>query len=181
LILFGPETPFTAGDAPAGSALPAYDDVTPADLWDQFTEWSKAAGTPDILDASAFNEWAATYLRSDPTSGSRTPPSVRIPNGRQADTSAIVGGKFPYDPGAIRAATLIVMGEFDAIATSAGAQWLLQSPARPRNDAWWSSVAAAIPFNMRRSAPVVPRHVRLSARAGLGHASLKALKAYELE
>jgi pimeloyl-ACP methyl ester carboxylesterase len=52
---------------------------------------------------------------------------VRIPNGRQADTSAIVGGKFPYDPGAIRAATLIVMGEFDAIATYPGAQWLLQS------------------------------------------------------
>jgi pimeloyl-ACP methyl ester carboxylesterase len=126
LILFGPETPFTAGE-PAGSALPAYEDVTPADLWDQFTEWSHAAGKPDVLDASAFKEWAATYLRSDPTSATRTPPSVRIPNGRQADTSAIVGGKFPYDPGAIRAATLIVMGEFDAIATYPGAQWLLQS------------------------------------------------------
>jgi pimeloyl-ACP methyl ester carboxylesterase len=126
LILFGPETPFTAG-APAGSALPAYFDVTPADLWDQFTEWSQAAGKPDVLDASAFKEWAATYLKSDPTSAARTPPSVRIPNGRQADTSAIVGGKFPYDPGAIRAPTLIVMGEFDAIATYPGAQWLLKS------------------------------------------------------
>jgi pimeloyl-ACP methyl ester carboxylesterase len=126
LILFGPETPFTAG-SPANSVLPAYFDVTPEDLWGQFTEWSQAAGKPDVLDASAFKEWAATYLHSDPTSGSRTPPSVRIPNGRQADTAAIVGGKFPYDPGAIRAPTLIVMGEFDAIATYPGAQWLLQS------------------------------------------------------
>lgn len=126
LILFGPETPFTDGAAP-GTALPAYIDVTPADLWDQFTEWGHAAGKPDVLDASVFKVWAATYLRSDPTSATRTPPSVRIPNGRQADTAAIVGGRFPYDPGAIHAPTLIVMGEFDAIATLPGAQWLLKS------------------------------------------------------
>jgi pimeloyl-ACP methyl ester carboxylesterase len=126
LILFGPETPFTAG-APADAVLPAYVDVTPADLWDQFTEWSQAAGQPGVLDPSAFKAWAATYLRSDSSSATRTPPSVRIPNGRQADTAAIVGGKFPYDPGAIRAPTLVVMGEFDAIATYPGAQWLLKS------------------------------------------------------
>jgi hypothetical protein len=62
-----------------------------------------------------------------PYQRNRTPPSVRIPNGRQADTSAIAGCKFPYDPGAIRAPTLVVMGEFDAIATHPGAQWLLKS------------------------------------------------------
>jgi pimeloyl-ACP methyl ester carboxylesterase len=126
LILFGPETPFTAG-SPANAVLPAYFEITPEDLWGQFTEWSQAAGKPDVLDASTFKEWAATFLRSDPTSSARTPPSVKVPNGRQADTAAIVGGKFPYDPGAIRAPTLIVMGEFDAIATYPGAQWLLQA------------------------------------------------------
>ena len=98
----------------------AFSAAHPADL-------SQAAGKPDVLDASAFEEWAATYLRSDPTSATQTPPSVRIPNGRQADTSAIAGCKFPYDPGAIRAPTLVVMGEFDAIATHPGAQWLLKS------------------------------------------------------
>jgi pimeloyl-ACP methyl ester carboxylesterase len=126
LILFGPETPFTEGP-PTDSVLPAYIYVAPADLWGQFADWSQAAGKPDVLDANAFTAWAETYLHSDPTSATRTPPSVKIPNGRQADTADIERGRFTYDPSAIRAPTLIVMGEFDAIATFQGAQWLLKS------------------------------------------------------
>jgi pimeloyl-ACP methyl ester carboxylesterase len=126
LILFGPETPFTEGP-PTDAVLPAYIDIAPADLWGQFADWSQAVGKPDALDASAYKAWAEVYLRSDPTSATRTPPTVRVPNGRQADTADIERGRFIYDPGAIRAPTLIVMGEFDAIATLPGAQWLLKS------------------------------------------------------
>ena len=126
LILFGPETPFTDGP-PTDAVLPAYVYATPADLWGQFADWSLAAGKPDVLDANAYTPWAQTYLHSDPTSTTRTPPSVKIPNGRQADTADIERGRFTYDPAAIRAPTLIVMGEFDAIATFPGAQWLLKS------------------------------------------------------
>jgi len=126
LILFGPETPFTDGP-PTNAVLPAYIDIAPADLWGQFADWSQAAGKPDALDASAYKAWAEAYLRSDPTSASRIPPTVRVPNGRQADTADIERGRFTYDPGAIRAPTLIVMGEFDAIATFPGAEWLLKS------------------------------------------------------
>jgi len=126
LILFGPETPFTEGP-PTNAVLPAYINIAPADLWGQFADWSQAAGKPDVLDANAYKPWAEAYLRSDPTSATRRPPTVKVPNGRQADTADIERGRFTYDPAAIRAPTLIVMGEFDAIATLPGAEWLLKS------------------------------------------------------
>jgi pimeloyl-ACP methyl ester carboxylesterase len=72
-----------------------------------------------------YKDWAATFLASDPTSSTRSPPSVRIPNGRAADTLAIAQGRFPYDPAKIEAPTLVVMGETDEVTTFAGAQWLL--------------------------------------------------------
>ncbi len=125
LILFGPVTPFTEGPQP-GTVVPAYSLLTPREIWTWFTDWSNAVGTPAVLDSTVYPAWAAAYLRSDPTSGTRTPPSVRIPNGRSADLAMIAAGRFPYDPGAIRAPTLIVMGEWDAIATFAGAEWLLK-------------------------------------------------------
>ena len=68
-------------------------------------------------DKSVFVSMTDTYLRSDPTSAAWTPPTVKIPNGRAADTADIERGRFTYDPGRIRAPTLIVMGELDAIAT----------------------------------------------------------------
>jgi pimeloyl-ACP methyl ester carboxylesterase len=71
--------------------------------------------------------WMATYARSDPTSATRSPASVRIPNGWQADLAQVAAGRFPFDPGQIRAPTLIVMGEQDKIAHFSGAQWLLNS------------------------------------------------------
>jgi pimeloyl-ACP methyl ester carboxylesterase len=126
LILFGPETPFTEGP-PTNAVLPAYINIAPADLWGQFADWSQAAGKPDVLDENAYKPWAEAYLRSDPTGATRRPPTVKVPNGRQADTADIERGRFTYDPGAIRAPTLIVMGEFDAIATLPGAEWLLKS------------------------------------------------------
>lgn len=126
LILFGPVTPFTGGPAP-GTALPAYDFVTPQSLWSSFTTRSQKAAGPSVLDSTMYPAWAATYLDSDPTSRIRTPASVRVPSGWQADLAAISSGRFPYDPGAIRAPTLIVMGEWDDdIATLAGADWLLK-------------------------------------------------------
>ena len=126
LILFGPVTPFTAGPAPE-TAVPAYDFVTPQSLWSSFTSRSQKVAGPPVLDSTMYEGWAATYLDSDPTSRTRTPASVRVPSGWQADLAAISTGRFPYDPGAIRAATLVVMGEWDDdIATFAGAEWLLK-------------------------------------------------------
>jgi pimeloyl-ACP methyl ester carboxylesterase len=126
LVLFGPVTPFTSAPSPQ-TLLPAYDYVTPPQMWSLFANWSEAAGKPDVLDSTAYQAWAETYLRSDPTSGTRTPPSVRIPTGRQADLVSIARGRFTYDPSMIQARTLIVMGEWDEIAKFSGAEWLLHS------------------------------------------------------
>ncbi len=126
LILFGPVTPFTAGPA-SGQGLPAYALMTPRDLWDQFASWSEEAGPPRVLDARSYEAWAREYLRSDSSSGTRTPPSVRMPNGFQHDTAEVAAGRFVYDPGQIKAPTLLVMGESDQIATFQGAQWLLRA------------------------------------------------------
>jgi len=126
LVLFGPVTPFTGG--PSQAPLPAYDLMTPVQLWNLFTSWSDVVGgTAPVLDPSAYQAWADTYLRSDPTSRARTPASVKTPNGRQADLAAVASGHFPYDPGQIIAPTLLVMGEWDAIATYPGAEWLLHA------------------------------------------------------
>ena len=125
LVLFGPVTPFTGG--PSQVPLPAYDLMTSEQLWSLFTSWSDTVGSPPVLDPGASQAWADNYLRSDPTSRTRTPPSVKIPNGRQADLAAVASGRFPYDPGQILAPTLVVMGEWDAIATYPGAEWLLHA------------------------------------------------------
>jgi pimeloyl-ACP methyl ester carboxylesterase len=126
LVLFGPETPYTDGPSPS-AVLPAYIDIVPTDLWGQFAAWAEAVGKPDVLDPTAYAAWAETYLHSDTTSATRKPPSVRVPNGRAADTADIERGRFTYDPGLILAPTLIVMGESDEIATFPGAQWLLKA------------------------------------------------------
>jgi pimeloyl-ACP methyl ester carboxylesterase len=52
------------------------------------------------------------------------PPSVEVPAGPDADFADAWGGQFPYDPSRIRAPTLIVRGEWDAITRDADAQWL---------------------------------------------------------
>lgn len=125
LVLFGPIPALSGGQVP--SALPAYRLVTPDKLWEKFSQWAVDAGPPNALDAGEYKNWADTFLASDPESSTRSPPSVKIPNGRAADGAAIAAGKFPYDPGKIRVPTLIVMGETDDVTTFAGAQGLLAS------------------------------------------------------
>lgn len=125
LVLFGPVTPFAAGGG-AGTP-PAYRLVTPDQLWSRFTQWSTRAGPPDALDKNFYDAWAASLLASDPSSRTRMPPSIKIPNGRAADQVGIAAGHFPYDPGKILAPTLVVMGETDEVTTFPGAQWLLES------------------------------------------------------
>ncbi len=71
-----------------------------------------------------FPRWAQTYLAGDPTSSTRTPPSVRTPNGPAADIAEAWSGGLAYDPGLIRARTLIVRGEWDSLCTDADAEAL---------------------------------------------------------
>lgn len=64
------------------------------------------------------------YLASDPSSGSRDPASVLVPNGPSADIDDAWSGHLPYDPARITAPTLIVRGAWETVTTDADARWL---------------------------------------------------------
>jgi len=87
-----------------------------------------AAGIPkerieEISPTEWYDKWWAANLAADPVGASRTPPVVRSPNGVMKDIAEFWGaGKPTYDPAAIRAPTMLVVGEWDMITPPAMAQ-----------------------------------------------------------
>lgn len=127
LVLFGPVVQrLTLKTVPA---LPAWRLVTVDAQKQRFLE-DVPAGEPAVLDEADFARWAEIYLRLDPASGSRTPPSVRTPNGPQADIMAAWSGSLAYDPARISAPALIVRGAWDSLCTDDDAAWLRQALVR---------------------------------------------------
>lgn len=82
-------------------------------------------GQPPVLPDRYFAEWSVLYLKSDPSSGTRTPPSVRTPSGPIADIMAAWSGSLAYDPALIKSPVAIVRGEWDSLCKDADAAWLL--------------------------------------------------------
>jgi pimeloyl-ACP methyl ester carboxylesterase len=72
-----------------------------------------------IADKAAWRDpaVAAAYVKeamsSDPTSGSRNPPTFRSPSGALADTFEIASGRQAWDAGLIQCRTLVIAGERD--------------------------------------------------------------------
>jgi pimeloyl-ACP methyl ester carboxylesterase len=83
------------------------------------------AGQPPVLLDRYFADWTVLYLKSDPSSSTRTPPSVRTPNGPVADIMAAWSGSLAYDPALIKSPVAIVRGEWDSLCKDADAAWLL--------------------------------------------------------
>jgi pimeloyl-ACP methyl ester carboxylesterase len=70
----------------------------------------------EISPAADFERWWAATLATDPQGAKRTPPILRSPNGVMQDFRDIWGaGKSAYDPAAIRAPTLLIVGEWDTV------------------------------------------------------------------
>ena len=90
----------------------------------RFVEDLPVGHAPVLLEPH-FAEWSASYLKSDPTSGTRSPPSVRTPNGPVADIMAAWSGSLPYEPAMIKSPVAIVRGEWDNLCNDADAAWLL--------------------------------------------------------
>jgi pimeloyl-ACP methyl ester carboxylesterase len=84
-------------------------------------------GEPGVISEADFAAWSALYLKFDPTSGSRSPPSVKTPNGPLADIMAAWSGTLAYDPGRITARVMIVRGEWDSLCNDADVAWLRQA------------------------------------------------------
>ena len=81
----------------------------------------------EISPSAWYDKWWIVLQSTDPVGAQRTPPVIRVPNGVFKDLSEYWGaGKPFYDPAAIRAPTLLVVGEWDAVTPPPGAQELLQ-------------------------------------------------------
>jgi len=80
-----------------------------------------AAGIPkdrvgEISPPEWYDKWWKANLATDPQGASRNPPVLRAPNGVFRDLNEFwARGKPTYDAAAIRAATLLVVGEWDVI------------------------------------------------------------------
>jgi pimeloyl-ACP methyl ester carboxylesterase len=103
--------------------VPAYMLVTEDEQRNRFYGFVPKGHAP-VLDARHFAEWGPAYIAGDPTSRTRTPASVKVPDGPDADVADAWSGHLQYDPAAITAPVLIVRGEWDGVTTDADARWL---------------------------------------------------------
>lgn len=92
----------------------------------RFTE-DVPQGHPPVLLDRHFEPWSALYLTSDPSSGTRSPPSVKTPNGPMADIMAAWSGSLAYDPALIMSPLAVVRGEWDNLCQDADVAWLFSA------------------------------------------------------
>jgi pimeloyl-ACP methyl ester carboxylesterase len=90
----------------------------------RFTEDVPQGHAPVLLDRH-FGPWSTLYLKSDPSSATRSPPSVKTPNGPVADIMAAWSGSLAYDPALIKNPLAVIRGEWDNLCQDADAAWLL--------------------------------------------------------
>jgi pimeloyl-ACP methyl ester carboxylesterase len=81
-----------------------------------FPVWDRSIPLEDKSawrDPAVADAYAREALASDPTSGSRTPPSFRAPSGALEDSFYQASGRQLWDASMIRSAVLVVQSEND--------------------------------------------------------------------
>lgn len=127
LVLFGPVAP-RAGTATeplaAKATLPSHQ---PLSAWAQYRRFIEDVprGQAQVLSEAHMQHWGEAFLASDPTSATRSPPSVMTPCGPLADIAALWSGHAWYDPARIVAPTLLVRGEWDSVCSDDDAALLM--------------------------------------------------------
>lgn len=128
LVLFGAPAPYEKSKE-RSAVTTRYADVSREEELESFEP--KVRDTRQ-LDPVMFDAWAKAYLATDPQSSSRTPPAVRVPAGFFASFAAMNrSGSLPYDPGKIKTPTLVIQGEWDAVAPPASGLWVYERLASP--------------------------------------------------
>ena len=131
LVLFGAPVPSDVAQAGQMAEAPGvrFLQVSANDQLEAFELRVRETGR---LDAHMFAAWAAAYLASDPESNTRQPASVRVPAGMLAAVVEMSRrGTLPYDPGRIMTPTLVIQGEWDAVAPPSQGLWLFEHIAAP--------------------------------------------------
>jgi pimeloyl-ACP methyl ester carboxylesterase len=114
LVLYGCAWMGTGGAISTGQMPGAYRMVDAAAAiarWQRELEDDQIAS---IASPAHMAAWAEAFLASDPEAARHDPPQARAPAGVVKDVQErLQGGVRPYDPGLIRAPTMIVVGEWD--------------------------------------------------------------------
>lgn len=110
--------PGSALEDPAqpGRFNPAYGSYRLSSAESLFGAWDASIPFEDKevwRDRRVAEAYAEEALRSDPTSGSRTPASFRAPSGAMEDSYYLASGRRLWDASFIRAATLIIRSGAD--------------------------------------------------------------------
>jgi pimeloyl-ACP methyl ester carboxylesterase len=119
----------------AGDETAAVVETAAAGASKRFQSGAPADRAEALMPADWFAAWSQALLATDPVGAAQEPPVVRIPAGVREDVRDYWdAGKAFYDPAAITAPTLIVVGEWDALTPPGGARALhdalVNSPGR---------------------------------------------------
>jgi pimeloyl-ACP methyl ester carboxylesterase len=88
----------------------------------------------EISPSAWYDKWWAATAATDPGGARRNPPVLRAPNGVFKDFAELwAAGKPLYDPAAITASTLVIVGEWDVTTPPAMAQALFPKLTRAHN------------------------------------------------
>ena len=123
LVLYAP--PWTREAPTAGSQAPlgAYQTWTMEQARSRLQTGAPEEKKKDLMPDAWFATWSAAALATDPVGAKQTPPVVRTPNGTVQDTREYwLAGRALWEPSGVKAPTLIVVGEWDALTPVAGAQ-----------------------------------------------------------
>jgi pimeloyl-ACP methyl ester carboxylesterase len=115
LVLFAPGW---LRDAPSptdqGGALGAWRGVTRDQARTRWLAGVPAEARAGLIPAGWFDTWADATFATDLAGAAMDPPVLRAPNGTVADSRAFwAAGRPLYDPSAITAPTLVIVGEWD--------------------------------------------------------------------
>ncbi len=124
LVLFGPAWSVNPPKRAEGP-IPGYSLWTVEEAAARLQQGAPADHRADLTPPAWYQAWEAATIATDSEARNYNPPRVRSPAGALTDfAEAAQTGKPLYDPAAITAATLVVVGEWDGLTTPANAQEL---------------------------------------------------------
>ncbi|MBB4312409.1 alpha/beta fold hydrolase [Roseospira marina] len=100
--------------APGATSIGAYRWVPLPDMRPRRMNGTPPSEHESLVPDAWLETWERAVLDSDPVARFRTPPAIRAPNGTIQDSlDSWCIGDVPYDPKAVRAPSLLVVGEWD--------------------------------------------------------------------
>jgi pimeloyl-ACP methyl ester carboxylesterase len=131
LVLYAPVWVRTSSTPQAASRpLGAYVETQMARTRERLQAGAPENRKNELMPASWFEAWSAAVLATDPVGSKKEPPVLRSPAGVAQDNRNYWNAGNPYyDPGKIKAPTLVVVAEWDYRVPDAQALFkLLNSP-----------------------------------------------------